>query len=126
MTKEKKSVGRPEKYKPEFCALVIKVGEAGGWLCEMAEECDVHRNTLDLWSEAHPEFMEALSRAKQKAQAWFEKRGREGLVEDKFNANLWSKQMSARHREEYTERRELAGDGDAPLVVKLASDVGKL
>lgn len=109
--------GRPTKYKPEFCQIVLQVGEEGGWLCEMAEACDVHRNTMDVWSKNHPEFLEALTRAKQKAQAWFEKTGRAGLTADKFNAALWSKQMSARHPKEYTERRELSGPegGDIPV-----------
>ncbi len=100
--------GRPTKYRPELCAVVIEIGESGGWLCEMAEACDVARSTMDVWAEAHPEFSEALTRAKQKAQAWFERAGREGLTADKFNSALWAKQMSARHRDEYSERREVA------------------
>lgn len=99
--------GRPTKYRPEFCNVVLAIGAKGGWLCEMAEACDVHRSTMDVWAEAHPEFSEALTRAKQKAQAWFERKGREGLTADKFNSALWAKQMSARHRDEYSERREL-------------------
>lgn len=98
--------GRPSTYKPEYCDTVIEVGSTGGWLSEMAEACDVHRNTMDVWAKAHPEFLEALTRAKQKAQAWFERKGREGLEAERFNANLWQKQMAARHRDEYTERRE--------------------
>lgn len=107
--------GRDTKYKPEFCDVVIKVGEEGGWLSEMAEACDVVRATMDNWAAAHPEFLEALTRAKQKAQAWFERRGREGMTEDRFNAALWQKQMSARHRSEYTERRELTGAEGGPI-----------
>lgn len=67
--------------------------------------------------------MEALTRAKQKAQAWFEQEGRTGLTAERFNANLWQKQMSARHREEYTERREVEHQG---LTVKIESDAKKL
>ena len=109
------SGGRPTKYRPEFCELVISVGEYGGWLSEMAEACDVHRSTMDEWASVHPEFSEALTRAKQKAQDWFEIRGREGLTAEKFNSALWQKQMSARHRDEYTERRELTGEGGGPI-----------
>ena len=107
--------GRPTKYKPEFCDLVIEVGSEGGWLSEMAEACDVHRSTFAEWEAAQPEFSAALTRAKQKAQAWFEREGRKGLTADKFNAALWQKQMSARHREEYTERREVSGPDGGPL-----------
>ncbi|MCF6233347.1 MAG: hypothetical protein L3J36_09670 [Rhodobacteraceae bacterium] len=63
---------------------------------------------MDEWDAKYPEFSEALTRARQKAQAWFERAGREGLTADRFNSALWSKQMSARHRDEYSERREIA------------------
>jgi len=89
----------------------MDIGAQGGWLSEMAEACDVARSTMDEWAANHPEFSEALTRAKQKAQVWFEIKGREGLTADKFNAPLWQKQMSARHRDEYTEKvqTELSG-----------------
>lgn len=96
--------GRPTKYRPEFCDTIIEVGETGGWLSEMAEACDVARSTIDEWAANHPEFSEALTRAKQKAQAWFERAGRNGLTNKTFNAPLWTAQMKARHRDEYSDR----------------------
>lgn len=98
--------GRPSKYRPELCEIVIAIGAQGGWLSEMAEACDVHRSTMDEWASVHTEFSEALKRAKQKAQAWFEREGRMNLGNNQFNSPLWQKQMSARHRDEYTERRD--------------------
>jgi hypothetical protein len=109
--------GRPTKYKPEFCQTVIAIGEQGGWLSEMAEACDVHRSTVDEWAANHPEFSEALTRAKQKSQAWFEAAGRNGLAMDKFNAHLWAKQMQARFRDEYTERQEVKHEGGLNVTV---------
>ena len=115
--------GRPTKYKPEYCETVLMVGEEGGWLSEMAEACDVCRATMDNWAEDHPEFLEALTRAKQKSQAWFEREGRKGLFADRFNAPLWSKQMAARHPTEYSEKQRLehsSPDGTmTPSVVVL-------
>lgn len=119
--------GRPTKYRPEFCQTIIEVGEYGGWLSEMAEACDVARSTMDEWAANHPEFSEALTRAKQKAQAWFETKGREGLTADKFNSALWAKQMSARHRDEYSERANLdltSSDGSMtpkPTVIEFVA-----
>ena len=113
----KRKVGRPSLYKPEFCETIIQVGEQGGWLSEMAEACDVHRYTFDVWAKEHPEFLEALTRAKQKAQAWFEAKGREGLTAEKFNSALWAKQMSARHRDEYTERQQVEHSGGLSITV---------
>ena len=96
-------MGRPSTYKPEHCETVIEIGEKGGWLSEMAEACNVHRSTMDKWAEKHPDFKEALTRAKQKAQAWFEIQGREGLTKERFNSSLWAKQVSNRFRDDYTE-----------------------
>ena len=111
--------GRPSKYKPEYCQTVLAVGEDGGWLSEMAEACDVCRATMDNWAEDHPEFLEALTRAKQKAQVWFERKGREGLTADKFNSALWAKQMAARHPNEYSEklRQKISGPNGAPIEI---------
>ncbi len=113
--------GRPTKYRQEFCETVIKVGENGGWLSEMAEACDVHRTTMDEWARNFPEFSKALSRAKQKSQAWFEEVGRKGLTADKFNSNLWARQVAARFRDEYTERRELTGAGGGAIKIEGAA-----
>lgn len=121
------TAGQPTKYRHELCEVVLGVGAEGGWLSEMAEACDVSRPTMDNWASAHPDFSEALTRAKQKAQAWFEKAGRDGLTAEKFNSSLWAKQMSARHRDEYTERRELTGkDGGAIKSEAVTSGSAKL
>jgi hypothetical protein len=124
MTEGANPVGRPSKYDPKFCDTVIEVGEYGGWLSEMAEACDVCRATMDVWAEAHPEFLEALTRAKQKAQAWFEAQGRLGLTAERFNSALWAKQMSARHRTEYSDKLDMNVSGG--LTVTLESDAEKL
>lgn len=115
-------MARPTKYKPEYCKRVLEIGEVGGWLCEMAEACDVSRATMDNWAESHPEFLEALTRAKQKSQAWFERTGRDAMFLDKFNSSLWAKQMSARHPGEYSERQKLehTGPDGAPLNLKVS------
>ena len=77
---------------------------------------------MDEWASVHPEFSEALRRAKQYSQSWYEKTGREAMFLDKFNGNLWVKQMQARFREEYTERREVdntSSDGSmTPTVIE--------
>ena len=105
--------GRPTKYKKEFCKLIEEVGTQGGWVSEMAEACDVHRSTMEEWAGNHPDFSAALTRAKQKAQAWFEKKGRTGMESlTPFNSSLWAKQMSARHPAEYTEKRHNEHSGE--------------
>ena len=108
------NTGQPSKYRPEFCERVIDIGRIGGWMCEMAEACDVHRSTFDLWADKHSEFLEALTRAKQLAQAWFEAKGRDNMLVGRgmmFNATMWKAQMCARHPFEYTDRKAIVHTG---------------
>jgi hypothetical protein len=51
-----------------------------------------------------------------------EREGRLGLSADKFNSALWAKQMSARHRDEYTERREVSGPDGGPIQTSITAD----
>lgn len=106
MTDTAAPVGRPSKYDPAYCEAVV-ARQAEGWsLAEFAAHVGVSRQTIDNWGAAHPEFLEALSRAKAAEQAWWEKAGREGLHADKFNAAVWKKSVEARFRDDYTERTE--------------------
>jgi hypothetical protein len=116
--------GQPTKYRPEFCDLIKQVGEQGGWMCEMAEVCDVHRNTFDNWCAVYPEFLDALTRAKQLSQAWFEKQGRENMLVGRgmmFNATMWKAQMCARHPFEYTDRKAVTHSGPSGGPVQMIS-----
>ncbi len=107
--------GRPSDYDPSYCDLVVEKAGEGWSLYEVAHELNVARPTLDNWASAHPEFLNALSRAKTAAQAWWEQTGRSGMREDKFNAAVWKKTMEARFREDYTERRETEISGSLAI-----------
>lgn len=103
--------GRPSKYEPSCCETVIELGKAGKSVAQMCAHFDISRQTIDNWAEAHPEFLEALSRAKMHAQSWWEEQGVSGMTADKFNAAVWKKSMEARFREDYTERHEVDHSG---------------
>lgn len=109
------TAGRPTDYRTEYCERVVELGREGKSHAQIAAELDVARQTLHNWAEAHPEFLDAITRARDLAQAWFEDKGQGGLEEPKFNAGLWDKQMRARFPKEYSERYILAGDPEAPL-----------
>jgi transposase-like protein len=121
MTKKKdltkRPVGRPSLYKPEYCEKVIELGRKGCSPAEIASDLDVDRATLIRWSGEHEEFRTALTRAKIHEQAWWEKAGKAGMVADRFNAQVWTKSVAARFREDYTERQELTGAAGGPVAV---------
>lgn len=113
--------GRPTLYDPGFCERVIELGRQGKSLTQIAVSLGFSKATLLGWAEKHIEFSTALTRAKECEQAWWEDQGQSGMTADKFNSAVWSKSMSARFRDDYTERRELAGVADRPIETKEVS-----
>ena len=122
--KEKRPVGRPSLYRPEYCEVVIKLGKEGCSPAEIASELDVDRATLGYWADQYQEFSSALTRAKIHEQAWWEKAGKAGMIADKFNAAVWTKSVTARFRDDYCEKRE---EGPSiTIVTNSAVDVRQL
>ena len=77
MTDEQKHPGgRPSKYDPAFCDQIIEHMREGASALSFAAEIGVSRATLNVWAEAHPEFLEALNAGKAACGAWWEKQGR--------------------------------------------------
>lgn len=109
--------GRPTDYDPEYCDLVIDLGKQGKSKAYMAAEIGVARQTLENWAAAHPEFMDAMTRAMTFAQAWWEDAGQKGMTADKFNASVWSRSMAARFPEDWREttRQEQTGPNGGPV-----------
>lgn len=61
---EKRAVGRPSKYRPEFCQAVIEDGRLGFSLSAFAGGIEVDRDTITEWRKVHPEFDQACKTAK--------------------------------------------------------------
>lgn len=110
---------RPTLYRPEHCELVVELGRQGKSHAQIAATLDVSRQTLHNWAAVHPEFLDAITHARDLAQAWFEDKGQEGLDRAGFNASLWAKQVSCRFPDDYTDRqkRELTGRDGGPIAV---------
>ncbi len=100
---DKSDVGRPTKYKPEYCDMIIDLGKQGKSLKQIASSFDVHIDSLYEWQKVYPEFSEAITRAKQEAQVWWEDMGQAGLTMNVFNSSLWAKQVSCRFPADYRE-----------------------
>ena len=124
MDAPKRPVGRPSQYRPEYCERVIELGKEGASPAQMAADLGIsHRNTLDDWAEVHPEFSEAYTHARTQAQAWWERKGMNGLEAERFNALVWKTSMQARFREDYTERRVQENTGKDGGPIQLESNV---
>ncbi len=110
--------GRPTKYDPAYCEEIVAMGQQGFSFAEMANGFDVVRETLTDWAKAHPDFSDALHRAKSASLAWWENEARTGLNKGSaFNAALWAKSMSGRFpAEPYRERAEVSGPNGGPIA----------
>ena len=112
--------GRPTIYRTEFCQRVIEYGHKGKSRMQIAALLGVAKATIQNWEAAHPDFLAAMTHARDLAQAWFEDRGQIGLnlPTKEFNTALWAKQVSNRFREDYTDRKEVehSGSGFALIV----------
>src|SRR5260370_20240409 len=56
--------GRPSKYQPDYCEQVELCMAAGYSLTAFAGFIGVNKDTLNEWMRVHPEFSDAVMRAK--------------------------------------------------------------
>ena len=105
-TKKKNPVGRPDKYKPEFCDYIKKWGKDGETAIYWAERLNINKSTLYYWREKYPDFSDAFSLAMQSAEVWFLRKGKDGLTSDRFRDSLYKFKMVSIFRGEYVQRSE--------------------
>lgn len=80
--------GRPSKYDVAYCDQVVAHCATGASLTSFAAEIDVARSTINEWVANHPEFSEAVKRAKAKCAAWWEALSRSNAQKGEGNATL--------------------------------------
>ena len=123
-SKEKRPVGRPSLYRPEYCETVIELGKLGKSITQIAAKLDLDKATLLRWREEKEEFNTALTRALTYSQDWWEDQAQTGLTDRNFNAAIWHKSVVSRFREDYAEKRE---EGPSiTIVTNSAVDVRQL
>jgi len=74
------SVGRPPKYKKEYCQMLIDHMATGMSFESFAAEIETHRGTLYNWKKQYPEFLNAHKIGIDKMTKFFEKIGLMGMA----------------------------------------------
>jgi hypothetical protein len=113
--------GRPTLYHAAHCERVLELASQGCCRAEIAADLCVSRKTLAAWANAHPEFRDALGRAKDLEYAWWLKAGREGQFIKGWNAASWVLQMRNRFGQRFR-GAELSRGGEP----KEATNAGRL
>jgi hypothetical protein len=117
-------MARPTEYKQEYCEAVIEAGKQGKSLAWMASEFDVSRECIYEWMRVHPEFSDAMTRARVHSQRWWEDKGQDGITTPGFNGSVWSRSMSARFPDDWRENKgvELSGGVKVTNATDLSDD----
>ncbi len=109
--------GRPTDYDSAKCESVLEYGRQGKSITWMAAEIGVAKSTLYLWADVYPEFSDALKRARDLAQQWWEDAGQNNLLTPGFNASVYGKSMAARFPEDWRDnsKHEIVGKDGGPV-----------
>ncbi len=113
------SAGRPSKYDPIYCEQLVAHMATGASVGSFCAEIDIARSTINVWAAEHPEFSEALSRGKAKAQAWWETNARALVTEGGSSAQstmiiFGLKNMSGT---DWRDKQEVEHSGDFKIEI---------
>ena len=84
--------GRPSKYKPKYCALLVDMMKQGKSYQQVAAEIGVSKVTMWRWRDKHPDFDEACQLGSVQSCAWWENEAMSGL-HDKDKPKHWATMM---------------------------------
>lgn len=119
---EQVKTGRPSKYEPRFCQMVIDHMSDGASMTSFAAEIGVARSTINEWMAVHPEFSEAIKIAKAKCAAWWERLGRQGAQGGEVNPTLVIFGLKNMAADDWREKQEIDHrSGDQSMSPKDAS-----
>jgi transposase len=108
--------GRPSKYQPSYCDLVIEHMTEGASLTSFAAEIGVARSSINEWMEQNPEFSEAVKIAKAKCSAWWERLGRKNAADGGGNATLVIFGLKNMAADDWREKQEVEHSGDMSVI----------
>ena len=115
----KEPFGRPTKYRPEMCDVLIEQGRQGKSIAQMCVALDIARHTFEEWRKKRNDFSAAVDRALMLSQAWWESQGQEGIWGKSFNSSAYKLQVINRFPKDWQDRREIVVDEADPLAARL-------
>ena len=111
--------GRPSLYDPAYCEQVIEWGAMGKSKAWMCANLGVSRQTVEDWTKAHPEFLDAIMRAMLMSQSWWEDVGQDNIVSmpamGTLNGSVYSRSMAARFPADWREKTEQKIEGELAI-----------
>ena len=110
-----------EKFRPEYCQLVIDHMSQGRSVVSFAAIVGVSKRTVYNWAQRIPEFAEAIEQAQTMCEAWWTNKGQDSLDNGKsFNDRVYQLHMMNRFNWQLKEGREISGEVSA--ITRQASE----
>lgn len=98
-SKPKARMGRPTKYKPQYCQMLIDHMSTGKAFESFAASVDTSIRVTYEWRDQHPDFQQAYERGQAKSMAVWEALGMKGLTKPgSISASIWGFNMRCRFR----------------------------
>jgi hypothetical protein len=64
-------IGRPTKYKPQYCQRIIELGRDGNQPVALCAELLVGKSTMHMWRENYPDFRDAFDVSRQLCEQYW-------------------------------------------------------
>ena len=121
----KKKMGRPSKYKPEYCeTLMENMGEGLSF-----EACcgliGIDKTTGYEWTKKFPDFSNAKKRGEALSQLWWEQQGKKGMFWGKdFNGVVWV--FAMKNRFDWRDNKDLNLGGQPGNPIQAQGPLGAI
>jgi len=91
---------------------IVLMGSEGCSVTEIAVGIGIRRTAVYDLIDQNEEFADTFARAREEANAWWEKKGRINLENREFNHSLWSFNMTNRFREDWHNKQLVEHSGE--------------
>lgn len=118
--------GRPSKYDPSFCELVVEHCKEGASLTSFAAEVGVCRDTVSEWMAVHEDFSVAASRAKAACAAWWERVSRQNALSGEGNATLCVFGLKNMGAADWSDKQQVEHSGKLEHTIDAKTEVEEL
>jgi DNA-binding XRE family transcriptional regulator len=99
--------GRPTKYDPAFCDMVVPFMEQGYSTTALAGHLGVSRQTVYNWMDENPQFFDAVKQGMAASAIWWENCLRDTAAKGEGNATAAIFGLKNRASEDWRDKQEV-------------------
>lgn len=112
--------GRPSKYRPEYCELLVQHMRQGLSFESFGAEVYAHKETLYQWVKRYPDFHDAKKMGTEFCRSFWERMGVAGAAGkiEGFNNATWIYNMKCRFSKEWRDIQQIQHTQAEPVIIK--------